>query len=211
MKLAKGLSIANGGRDGEVAWILTGLAAYSYPNAASEPRIFGLVPPGRMMGNIDAYTSRIVNVVDFALRPIEAFLMPAAAFRDALAQAPALTARLMKNIVDEHEADLEGAASIASDPVERRIARLYAALIFRDSPRETFDFASACKTLTAPQPIPYALSVTETARIVGATRVRVSGILAQFERDGRIVRKRDGERLIAPSLFEDIADWLSAS
>ena len=206
-KLEAGRAIYNGGTTGEVAYILSGLCTYRTQDARDREHYFTFVPANRLMGNVDAFTGNVVNVIDFALRPTEIFLMPRQLFLEHLAADPDLMQTHTRMLIREHESDMEGLLSCASDPVEIRAARLIAALVFRDECRASFSWEEAMPE--APVPVPYALTPTEIARGVRATRTAVSLIMSRWEREG-LLEVRDGVRLASPKLFRLLTDWLTS-
>ena len=206
-RLRAGQAIYNGGTDGEVAWILSGLCTYRMQDSQDREHFFTLVPQGRLMGNVDAYTGSVVNILDFALRPTEVLLMPRHRFIELLAENGSLAREHTEMLVREHESDLEGMFSAVTDRIEVRLARLLAALVFRDRPRLTFRWSDALADFET-QPVPYGLTVTEMARTVGATRTAVSLTLTRWEKEGGLVR-RNGVRCVTRSLLESAADWLT--
>ncbi len=210
VRLPAGCAIFNGGEDAEVGWILSGLAAYAFQDARDCRQIFTLVPEGRLMGNVDGFTGTVVNIIDSALRPMELLLIPRKRFMAALEADPELSQTYTRSLVAEHESDLEGAFSRSVDPVEMRVLRLYTALLLRDAPRSTFSITVPQSTAFTPVPIPYGLTVTETALVVGATRVRVSGVLRGWEKEGLVLKNARGERLLTPCLFLGLSDWLTS-
>lgn len=208
-KLAAGQAIYNGGTDGEVAWLLSGLCTYRMQDIKNREHCFTLVPEGRLVGNVDAYTGAVVNVLDYALRPTEVLLMPRHDFVALLDADRHLARRHTEMIVREHESDLEGMFSCMADRIEVRLARLLAALVFRDETRDTFRWDEALERFT-PEPIPYDLTVTELARCVGATRTAASLCLTAWEDEG-LFEVRDGVRYITRDLLLVASDWLSRS
>lgn len=207
--LKAGQAIYNGGTDGEVAWILSGLCAFRIQDAQDKAHYFTLVPAHRLVGNVDAYTASVVNVVDFAMRESEVLLLPRHNFVEALQRNARLAEEHTSVLVHEHESDMEGLFSVATDTLALRLVRLFGALLFRDSPRESFHWEKAIDEL-APQPIPFSLTPTEIAKIVHASRTAVSLQLNAWERSG-LIKVLDGERHITPELLSLASDWLESS
>lgn len=94
-------------------------------------------------------------------------------FFEKLRSDPVMGMEHAQTVAAEHESDPEGLFSAVSDPLNVRISKLFAALCFRSEARERFDRHEA-KAHFAPQPVPYALTPTEIAKIVGASRTAVS-------------------------------------
>lgn len=205
--LHPGQAIYNGGTDGEVAWILSGLCGFQMTDAQDRAQLFTLVPAGRLIGNVDAYTGAVVNIIDYALRPTEVLLLSRHAFLSCLQRDRVLNDEHTVMLVREHESDMEGFFSIVHDSLEVKVVRLLAALIFRDVPRLTFHWGSALENFS-PTPIPFSLSVTEIAKTVNASRTAVSLIMNQWIKDGLLLDKEDA-RWVTKALLMKANDWLS--
>lgn len=205
--LMPGQAIYNGGVDAEVAFILSGLCTYRMQDARDGEHYLTLACEGRLASNVDGFTGDVVNILDYALRPTEVLLINRRAFLDMLAADPVLEREHMQMLVSEHESDMEGMFSALTDPLPVRLAKLLAALVFRNEPRGRFDWRKAKATIT-PEPIPYALTVTESAKVVCASRTAVSLCMSEWEKDGLLLR-RNGTRLLTPALLDLIpGDWL---
>jgi CRP-like cAMP-binding protein len=206
-RLRPGQSIFNGGPEGEVGFLLSGLCAYRMQNSRDQEHWLTLVPEGRLIGDIDAFTGAVVNILDYALRPSEMLIMERHTFFEKLRNDPAMGMEHAQTVAAEHESDLEGMFSAVSDPLIVRIAKLFAALCFRDEPRERFNWHEA-KARFRPQPVPYALTPTEIAKLVGASRTAVSLCLTRCEKEG-LLRTEGGVRVIMPAMIADLTDWLT--
>ncbi len=207
-RLKAGQAIYNGGIEGEVAWILSGLCVFQTGDTHDRPQFFTLVPANRLMGNVDGYTGAVVNITDIALRTTEVLLMSRHSFLSLIHRDLVLNDEHTTMLVREHESDMEGFFSAIHDRVEVRIARLFASLIFRDELRLTFNWNKAVANFV-PTPIPYDLSITEIARTISATRTAVSLIMNDWLRAGVLVEK-DGKRLITQALLSYANDWLAS-
>lgn len=206
-RLLPGQAIYNGGVDAEVAYILSGLCTYRMQDARDREHYLTLVAEGRLAGNVDGFTGDVVNVLDYALRPTEVLLISRRAFLDMLAADPVLEREHMQMIVSEHESDMEGMFAALTDPLPVRLAKLFAALVFRDAPRGRFDWQSARASFT-PRPIPFGLTVTEAAKVVCASRTAVSLCMSEWEEKGLLL-PHEGRRLLTSALFDLIpGDWL---
>lgn len=206
-RLDKGQTIYNGGIDGEVAWVLSGLFAFRMQDARDKEHYFTLVPEGRMIGNVDAYTASVVNIIDLALRPSEVLLLPRRRFIELLHDDRALADENTESLIREHESDLEGMFSCMTDPLEVRIAKLFASLVLRNENRDDFNWPQA-RSSFKPTPVPFDLMTTEIAKTVNATRSAVSIALSRFENEG-LVKRRAGKRIIMPELLNKASDWLT--
>lgn len=208
MRLKPGQSLYNGGVDGEVAWVVSGLCGFQMRDSHLNPHYFTLVPAGRLVGNVDAYTGSVVNILDMALRPTEVLLLSRHTFLQMLHQDVTLNDAHTEMLVHEHESDMEGMFSSMTDPIPVRIARLLAALLFQDEKRLTFHWEKALAQFT-PTPIPYQLSVTELAQTIGATRTMTSLTLTQWEKSGLLIRQGQ-TRYVTRALLAQANDWLTS-
>lgn len=206
-RLEKGQTIYNGGVDGEVAWVLSGLFAFRMQDARDKEHYFTLVPEGRMIGNVDAYTASVVNILDVALRPSELLIVPRRSFIELLSENPVLSVENTESLIREHESDMEGMFSCMTDPLEVRLAKLFAALVLRNEDRDKFSWPQA-RSEFKPAPIPFGLMTTEIAKTVSATRSAVSLALGRFEDEG-LMKREAGERIIMPELLGRASDWLT--
>lgn len=205
--LKPGQAIRNGGTEGEVAWILSGLCTYRLQNTHNRERYLTLVPAGRLVGNVDAFSGDVVNVLDFAIRPSEVLLMARHDFVTCLEANDELSRLHAKVLVGEHESDMEGLFSASTDLLPQRLLKLFLALHFKDEPRFSFSWPKERATLRA-IPIPYNLTNTEISKTVGATRTAVSLVMNDWIQKG-LVKDHDGCRIIDPTLFDSIEDWLT--
>ncbi len=206
-KLSPGEAINNGGTDGEVAFLLDGLCAFRTGDDHQSCHYITLVTPGRLIGNVDGVTGTVVNITDIALRSSEALVISRHSFRKLLSQNPALYDKLTESIIQEHESDMEGMFSVMTDSLETRIIKLFGALIFRDAPRNLFHWTRALSQFQE-TPVPYALTVSEIARTVGASRTATSLVLTEWERKG-LLRRNAQERIITAELLRQVTDWLA--
>lgn len=208
LHLKPGQSLYNGGVEGEVAWVVNGLCGFQMRDSKLNPHYFTLVPAGRLVGNVDAYTGSVVNILDVALRPTDVLLLSRHTFLQMLHQDVALNDAHTEMLVHEHESDMEGLFSAMTDTIAVRLARLLAALLFQNEKRLTFNWDKALERFT-PTPIPYQLTVTELAQTIGATRTMTSLTLTQWEKSGLLIRKGQ-TRYVTRALLAQATDWLTS-
>lgn len=206
LRLRAGQSIFNGGDFGEVALILSGLGAYSYSDISGEPRIFGLIFSGCLMGNIDGMTRQVVNVIDYAVRDTEVRYVSSSAFCEYLEAHPKIATKHTLTIVHDHESDLEGAFANYTLSLPERLQVLCRSLYEAGSQRKEFHHDAIAEDGRIYAPLPYRFTTVEFARIVAARRPSVSSILNEWKRNGTIL-VRDGRMYVEKVFLNSIHSW----
>ncbi len=196
MRLAAGASIFNGGEAGEIAVVLSGLCAFSFSDLYGNPHIFALLPPGRLMGDVDGVTGKSVNVIDTAIRESEVRLVKREIFENFLLKNPDVAVLHEKAVIDDHEADMEGMIANFTLPVEVRIRALFQSLAIRTGTENPDSTVS----------IPYSLTAVEISELIAAKRPTVSSVIAELRRDGLLIRDGNGE-ILSSALWQDCYDW----
>lgn len=196
MRLNAGAAIFNGGENGEIALVLSGLGAFSFQDARGKNHIFTLVPPGRLMGDVDGLCASTVNITDIALRETEVRLLGRDQFLGFLDANPDLQRKHTINVIKDHESDMEGMIANFTLTAPERIMTLFASLAHNLHPMPEAGFYR----------LEHVLTTVEISQIVSVARPTVSSILNQWLTDKLIV-KSDKSLLVSERLFTDLYDW----
>lgn len=197
LRLPAGACIFNGGDHGEIALVLSGLGAFSFQDVRRRNHIFTLLPPGRLMGDVDGLCASTVNVTDLALRETEVRLVSRDHFLRFLVENPDIQRKHAIGVISDHESDMEGMIANFTLSAPERIAVLLASL--------------AHNLCTEADPegfyrLPYCLTTIEISQIVSVARPTVSTILSQWHAR-RLINKVDRHWCVSEQLFEDLHDW----
>lgn len=195
-RLRKGTAIFNGGAAGEIALVLSGIGAFSFPDHRANNHIFTLIFPKSLMGDVDGLTGETVNVVDSAFRMMEVRLLRRKVFAKFLSEHPVAAHEHTLGVISDHESDMEGLLANFTLPLAKRIAALFESLVWR----------TGSELIEGIYRLPLALKATEIGQIVSASRQSVSSILCGWEAGNLLSRTRGGT-LISSRLINDSFDW----
>lgn len=195
-KLPKGHLFTHGGASGDVSLVTKGLVFFSFPDNEDKDRVFGIIPPGRVVGDLDAVTEFHLNVIAATVRPTEVLTVSNEAYRQAVAADPELLYLYAKNSIRKEETHMEGLMANFTLPLEKRIIALLSAVINAYYPLKKDDW----------NPCPLMLTTFEIADIVSSNRSTISTLYNQWIAKG--LAKKDGRRMVVHGkLFEDEYDW----
>ena len=199
LRLEAGACIFNGGDRGEIALVLSGLGAFSFQDTRGRNHIFTLVPPGRLMGDVDGLCASTVNVTDQALRDTEVRLVHRDLFLRFLDENPLIERKHALGVIADHESDMEGMIANFTLSAPERIATLLSSLVHNLRPARTEDGFYQ---------LDLALTTVEISQVVSVARPTVSSILSQWRQRG-LLRKCGRKLCVSQRLFEDLYDWTS--
>ena len=199
-RLPAGGCIFNGGDRGEIALVLSGLGAFSFQDAHNHNHIFALLPPGRLMGDVDGFCGKLVNVTDQALRETEVRLLHRDVFSEFLERNPQIQRKHAMAVIADHESDMEGMIANFTLTAPERITTLFASLIYNLQSEVNDDGFYE---------LDVALNTIEISQIVSVARPTVSSILSQWQSQG-LIRKAGRQIDLSVKLFEGIYDWIDS-
>lgn len=197
-RYAKGVLMPHGGKDPDavVGFLTSGLAAVSALGPDGAPHIFGLIAPGRSLGDLSALNPHRVNVVMKFLRPSTALVLPRAVFLTALRSSVERMEIYADLAILKEESALEGMLARFTLDLEERLRVLLLALISSFGELRADDW-NLC---------PLELTVTELAHFLSADRSWVSTKLNAWVKSGDA--KKDGRRLyVHGRVFDAVRDW----
>ncbi|MCI5850821.1 MAG: Crp/Fnr family transcriptional regulator [Sutterellaceae bacterium] len=197
-KFPKGHFFPHGAdQDGGVALIQKGLVFFYFVDNESKNRIFAILPPNRVVGDLDALTRYRLNIFAVTMRPTEALVVSGEAYCKALDSDPALMRCYAMSSITKEETHLEGMMAIFTLPLEKRLIALYSSIIGSYYPLKRDDW----------NPVPFKLTTFEIADIVGSNRSTISTIVNHWISEG--LARRDGRWLhLHGKLFAREYDWL---
>lgn len=195
MRLPAGAAIFNGGDPGEVALLLKGLCSFSFRDAQGANHIFSLIVPGRIMGDMDAISGEVVNVIDAALREAEVRVLTKDVFREYLETHHEVRKAHAAGTIADHESDMEGMVANFTLSAPDRIRALFYSLVHYVPSKIVEGFVE----------VPYGLRTVEISQIVSVARPTVSSILSTWRGEGLI--RKEGHRLFVDQDFLQMFDW----
>lgn len=197
-KFPKGFIFNHGGTQGNVYFITKGLVFFTFPDPKDKFRVFGILPPDRVVGDLDAVTQFSINVFATSARPTECLVVPGRVYRAALEADPELMKLYAINAVAKEETHMEGMMAVFTLPAEKRLIALASFVINSYYPLKADGW----------NPMPLQLTTFEIADITSSNRSTVSTIINQWVDKG--LAKRDGSWLeLHGKLFRDEYDWLN--
>lgn len=195
-KLPKGYLFNHGGSSGEVSLVTRGLAFFSFPDNEDKDRVFAIIPPKRVVGDLDAITEFRINVIASTVRPTEVLTMTSTAYRQVIMKSPELLCLYAKNSIRKEETHMEGLMANFTLPLEARLIALLSAIINAYYPLKKDDW----------NPCPLMLTTFEIADVISSNRSTISTIYNQWMASG--LAKKDGRRMVVHGkLFETEYDW----
>jgi len=195
-KYPKGHMFFHGGDDGEVSLLVKGLVFFTFPDSGDRDRIFALLPPKRVIGDLDALTKDRLNIIAVTARPSEVLTVSGRIYRKALESDQNLLLLYTKSAIHKEEAELEGLMANFTFQLEERMLALFSSIIRAYYPLKKEDW----------NPVPLTLTTYEIADIVSSCRSTISTILNQWVEKG--LAKRSGRRLVLHGkLFVHEYDW----
>lgn len=123
-KFPKGFIFNHGGTQGNVYYITKGLVFFTFPDPKDKFRVFGILPPDRVVGDLDAVTQFSINVFATSARPTECLVVPGRVYREALEADPELMKLYAINAVAKEETHMEGMMAVFTLPAEKRLIAL---------------------------------------------------------------------------------------
>lgn len=194
-RLPQGASIFNGGDQGEIALVLTGVGSFSFSDYEAKNHIFTLIFPGSLMGDVDGLTGESVNVIDSAFRAIEVRMLRKEMFVAFLNDNPEIAKVHGINVIGDHESDMEGMVANFTLPLEKRIPALLQSIVWRIGNTQGDFFC-----------IPLSVKSSEISQIVSASRQSVNSLISHWEKRGLILRSKN-DTCIHKDLFAECRDW----
>ena len=196
-KFGKGYIFQHGGGpEGEVALVQKGLVFFRFTDRFNKNRIFAVVPPGGMVGDLDALTAQRINVVAEAARPGVALVMSGDRFRREISRSVDMMSLYAQRSIIKEEVIAEGMIGNFTMPLSLRLVGLLNSVISAYYPLKPDDW----------NPIPVTLTTFEIANIIASTRSTISTILNEWMDVGLV--KRDGRRLLCHGqLFKADYNW----
>ncbi len=196
-KVGKGYIFSHGGGPkGEVAFVQKGLVFFRFTDRFSKYRIFAVVPPGGMIGDLDALTAQRLNIVAEAARPSHVLVMSGDRFRSEISRNVEIMSLYAQRSIIKEEVILEGMIGNFTMPLSLRLVGLLNSVISAYYPLKTEDW----------NPVPVTLTTFEIANIIASTRSTISTILNEWIDMGLV--KRDGRRLLCHGqLFKADYNW----
>ena len=128
-KFPKGFIFNHGGTQGNVYYITKGLVFFTFPDPKDKFRVFGILPPDRVVGDLDAVTQFSINVFATSARPTECLVVPGRVYREALEADPELMKLYAINAVAKEETHMEGMMAVFTLPAEKRLIALASSVI----------------------------------------------------------------------------------
>ena len=156
-KFPKGFIFNHGGTQGNVYYITKGLVFFTFPDPKDKFRVFGILPPDRVVGDLDAVTSA---------RPTECLVVPGRVYREALEADPELMKLYAINAVAKEETHMEGMMAVFTLPAEKRLIALASSVINSYYPLKPDGW----------NPMPLQLTTFEIADITSSNRSAQSSI-----------------------------------
>jgi CRP-like cAMP-binding protein len=194
-RLKRGTSLLNGGDNGCVYYLKKGLATFSFQDKAGRSFVFALVPPGRVLADIDGISGELVNVHDSVIRPSEVLSIDRETWFKYIGSDAKLLMQVTKGIISKHESHMEAMIANYTLSLGDRLKVLYKVLI-----------TSFNEILNEWNKLPLYLSANECAELTGATRVSISRIISAWMKQG-LLKKVKRDIFIHINLFNDIYDW----
>ncbi|MDL2060186.1 Crp/Fnr family transcriptional regulator [Mesosutterella sp. AGMB02718] len=195
-KLPKGHLFTHGGEQGDVSYLVKGMAFFSIPDNEDRDRIFALLPPHRVIGDLDALTEFHLNIIAVTARPSEVLTVSGDLYRREVLKDPKLLYLYTRSAITKEEAHMEGLFANFTFPLEKRLIALFSAIIGTYYPLKPQDW----------NPLPLNLTTFEIADIVASNRSTISTIVNEWVDKG--LARRDGRRLVLHgALFENDYDW----
>ncbi|MCF0254166.1 MAG: Crp/Fnr family transcriptional regulator [Duodenibacillus sp.] len=200
VSLAKGQMLYHGGLEGGVALLLEGLSTFSFVDANGAHRIFALVVPGRVVGDLDAVNASRVAVLAEAIRPSKFLVVPIATWRQMTRSSVEMMELYADMAILKEEALLEGAFANFTLDLETRL-RVLVYSIYRNYavpvPQDPAQWVDC----------PLQLTVTEIAQIVSANRSWVSTKLSEWTEVGVLAKSGRAMRFRG-DFFQPVYDWM---
>lgn len=198
-KLPKGYLFRHGG-GGNVSLVTKGLVFFSFPDNEDKDRVFAIIPPLRVVGDLDAVTEYHLNVIAVTKRPTEVLTVSGETYRRAVAENRETLYLYAKNSIRKEETHMEGLFANFTFPLEERLIALLSAVIGAYYPLKKDGW----------NPMPLRLTTFEIADIVSSNRSTISTVINQWIDRG--LAKKDGRRLIVHGkLFANEYDWMTAA
>ena len=197
-KYPKGYMFEHGGSHGNVYLVQKGLVFFAFPDNEDKFRVFGIIPPERVVGDLDAITKFKLNVWATSVRPTEALVVSGETYRKEIESNPELMRLYTINALAKEETHMEGLMAVFTLPLEKRLIALCSSIINSYYPLK----------ITELNPVPLQLTTFEMADIVSSNRSTISTVINQWIEEG--LAKRDGRWLhLHGKLFSNEYDWLN--
>ncbi|MFU0841404.1 MAG: Crp/Fnr family transcriptional regulator [Burkholderia sp.] len=195
-RVPKGYVFLHGSERGEVNYLVKGIAFFAFVDSDGRDRIFAVLPPKRVIGDLDALTEYRLNVIAVTSRPCEVLTVPGEVYRKFLRSDPKLMELYAVSAVTKEESHMEGLFANYTLPLEQRLLALASAVISTYYPLKHDGW----------NPLPIELTTFEIAAITAANRSSVSTVIAGWIQKG--LAKREGRLIILHGkLFEREYDW----
>ena len=194
--LKKGSELLHGAPSGEVTLLLSGICLYRFWDSLDKEHIMSIIPPGRTVGDIDAFCGNIANVSAYMAKGGTGLVLPYHVWHESISANKEILEQQAVNIVVKQESHIEALLACFTLDVEKRLMALFHALIKAYYPPKLDDW----------NPLPFSLTNVLIAKVVSASRTSVSLILSDWQSRGLF--KKDGRIfLIHGNIFCHLYDW----
>lgn len=120
-RVPKGYVFLHGSERGEVNYLVKGIAFFAFVDSDGRDRIFAVLPPKRVIGDLDALTEYRLNVIAVTSRPCEVLTVPGEVYRKFLRSDPKLMELYAVSAVTKEESHMEGLFANYTLPLEQRL------------------------------------------------------------------------------------------
>ncbi len=196
-KLPSGHIFTHGGTAGKVNLLTKGLAFFSFVDKENRNRIFSILPPGRVIGDLDAVTAFHLNLIAYTARASEVLTVPNELYRETVTASAELLKSYTVNAIRKEECHMEGMIAVYSLPLEQRLIALMSSVIRSYYPLKENDW----------NPVPLRLTTFEIADVTVSNRSSVSTVINQWIEQG-LARKDGRILLLHGALFSSEHDWM---
>lgn len=188
-----GTRLVHGGVSGSVYFVKKGLVTFGYYDAAAVFQVLNIILPGRTVGDLDSLTTDPCGIVAECLKPCVLSVLPRETWLDAIRSSVDTMQAYALSANQKHQCAMEGLINNQTLSLPLRLKRLLLALIQTHYTLHPEGW----------NPCPTALTVTDLAKVLSASRPWVSRTLSTWITEG--LMKKDGRTLlIKASLFDEI-------
>ncbi len=192
----KGTILKSGGESQRLFHLVDGLCAYFINYAEGRPRSFALILPGRSMADLTSITGMKVNVTTITLRTSKVLTVPPYILLNAIKENSSLAVDVCRLAIAKQECSLEATITNFTYEPNMRLKVFMKALI-SEYQNSVFEWNE----------LPIIFTHEELGMMIDTTRVTVSRLLSNWEKEGLV--RRNGKRIIVhKSLLNDIYDWI---
>ncbi|MCF0253847.1 MAG: Crp/Fnr family transcriptional regulator, partial [Duodenibacillus sp.] len=188
-------------REGEsprCALLARGLCAYEIRQAtAGLQSVMALITPGCCIADVSAVLDLAVNIRTVAWQDCEVLALPPSALLEEADRDCGFARALSRYLATKQLSLIEGMAATFTLEPQMRLKVLLKALITAYGQGDE----------RAGRVVPVLLNNTQYGQVVHLSRVSVSRIFSQWQKEGLMV-KRGRTLVVSPGLFDDVDDWI---